>query len=89
MDVLGSSLYSAAEILKVDSTLAVITFHSLEDIITKDVFHKLKSQETITPMAITKHFQTHKTIYPTKDEVEINKPSRSAKLRSITKKYEK
>lgn len=87
-DNLKIALKQALNSLKVNSKLAVITFHSLEDKIVKDFFWNMKQIYFETPKEKTFQFKTHKTIYPSKQEIEINNPSRSAKLRVITKNYE-
>jgi 16S rRNA (cytosine1402-N4)-methyltransferase len=66
----------------------VISFHSLEDRVVKQMFWEKKSQIIETPMANIHLFHTMKTIYPTKEEVEENLASRSAKLRILIKKHE-
>ncbi len=83
--VIEESLDSAMELLKKGSIIAAITFHSLEDKTVKNFFWKYKEAIDITPMGNVHHYKTSKVIYPTKAEVEVNKASRSAKLRTLTK----
>lgn len=83
--VIADSLEQAIKLLKKNGIVAVITFHSLEDKTTKDIFWKYKEDIEITPMGNNHKYKTSKTVYPTKAEVEENKASRSAKLRTLTK----
>lgn len=85
INVIGKSLMQSSKVISIGSSIVVITFHSLEDKETKNTFFKLKELQSISEMGNIKYFKTHKTIYPTKEEIILNNPSRSAKLRSITK----
>lgn len=91
LEILESSLKDALSMLKVGGRLAVITFHSLEDRITKTVF---KEQTMIDPKVkglphVPDEFLpnyrlvTNKAIEPSTEELEINKRARSSKLRVI------
>ena len=83
--VIKKSLVQAIDLLKKQGVLAVITFHSLEDKVVKEIFWKYKSDITITQFGNEFKYKTAKNVYPTKEEVEINKASRSAKLRTLIK----
>jgi len=87
-DELGSlaqMLQDAISILKIGGKLAVITFHSIEDVQVRNVFGELiRDDSGKLPIIVEKKY-TVKTIKPSKDELEINKRSRSAKLRVLTK----
>ncbi len=83
--VIEESLSQAIELLKKKGIIAVISFHSLEDKTVKNFFWEKKEKIDITPMGNIHHFKTSKVVYPSKAEVEENKASRSAKLRTITK----
>lgn len=72
LENLKKVLPDAYDLLNINGVLAVITFHSAEDKIVKDFFKKYGGGELILP---------------DKSEIEINKRSRSAKLR-ILKKHE-
>ena len=82
--------------MKSGGRLAIITFHSLEDRLVKNVFKSysscdpsilnkigfgIKKSELIKSVSITK-----KPIVPTIDEIKNNKRSRSAKLRVIERR---
>ena len=75
LDNIHSFLPAALKALKPGGRLVCISFHSLEDGIVKDFFRQ-KAQfseiEILTP----------KVVAPSKEEIEINPASRSAKLRA-------
>lgn len=75
---LSEALPSALRILKKNGRLAVITFHSLEDRIVKENFNNFESEKMAKIL-------TKKPIEPSEDEIELNRRSRSAKLRIIEK----
>ncbi len=78
LNSLKQGLDEAFEILNSKGRLCVITFHSLEDRITKDFF-KLKIEEGSAQ-------EVGQLILPTEKEVQDNSRSRSAKLRILEKK---
>lgn len=82
------------DVLNVGGRLCIITFHSLEDRIVKDIFNRRAN-----PCSCPKEFPvcvcgkesdvikiSGKPILPTQQELEINPRARSAKLRVIEKK---
>ncbi|MFZ2324554.1 MAG: 16S rRNA (cytosine(1402)-N(4))-methyltransferase RsmH [Ignavibacteriaceae bacterium] len=86
---LKSFLINSVKVLKKGGRIVVITYHSLEDRIVKDFF-KEESIVSLSPkedpLGIIKKaaklkIVTKKPITPSKDEVDINYRSRSAKLR--------
>jgi len=79
VNTLKSGLSGSWQILKPGGRLAVISFHSGEDRIVKNFFKEKVIEENA--ILINK-----KPIIPSDDEVELNKKSRSAKLRIIEKK---
>ncbi len=86
-------LIGASKILKKDGVLAVVTFHSIEDKIVKYFFKSLAEKKSISRyMPSIKEDDTifklekKKPILPSKEEIFINPPSRSAKLRYVIKK---
>lgn len=93
LDVIEKTLLAAVEMMNKGGVLAVITFHSLEDRIVKNVFKKLQYSCTCPPefpVCICNSKQvveiiTRKPILPSENEVEMNPRSRSAKLRAARK----
>lgn len=93
LDVLKSVVSDAFESLKPGGTLAVITFHSLEDRIVKQFFNNLAKGCICPkefPICICKNhpkikFVNKKGIGPSEMEIEKNKRSKSAKLRAVIK----
>ncbi|MCU4706463.1 16S rRNA (cytosine(1402)-N(4))-methyltransferase RsmH [Mycoplasma sp. CSL7503-lung] len=83
---LETMLSDAIKLLKPNSTLSIITFHSIEDRIVKNFFKSLTISKIPSKLPImeVKEYQT-KQISPSKSEIEENRRSKSAKLRIITK----
>lgn len=87
------ALENAFGVLKPGGRMAVISFHSIEDRIVKHFFRDLgKSCVCPQDMPICKcggkpkaKILTRKPVEPTAEEIAINAPSRSAKLRVIEK----
>ncbi len=82
------SLSQAMELLSVGWKIAVITFHSVEDRLIKNIFTKYLEDtidEITGQIRIKSHYKkyTKKPIIPTDTEVEKNPRSRSAKMRVI------
>jgi len=77
LNALTDGITAAWKILKPGGRIAVITFHSLEDRIVKNLFKELATEHG---KLITK-----KPIVPERSEIIINPRSRSAKLRIIEK----
>lgn len=78
LENLKIGLLKSLKILRKNGRLAVISFHSLEDKIVKDFFKTKEREGTVIVL-------TRKPITPTKEEIEINPRSRSAKLRVAIK----
>ena len=85
-------LIKSVKILDINGLIAVVSFHSLEDKIIKYFFKSLSEQNKISryypePLKEKKVLKvgTKKPILPSKEEIAINKPSRSAKLRYAIK----
>lgn len=74
LEVLGSAVNKAVDLLERGGRLCVISFHSLEDRTIKLVFRELASAGKIDII-------TRKPLTPTTCEIKDNPPSRSAKLR--------
>lgn len=91
LEILESSMKDAASMLKVGGILSVITFHSLEDRIVKNVFKELTEVEKMVkglpniPDHYLPDFElvNNKAIVPSNEELELNNRSRSSKLRII------
>ena len=91
LNVFETALEDAMELLNVDGRIAVISFHSLEDRMAKQMFAEASKEDDayrgmpVVPEAFQPKFEviTRKPIAPTADELEENKRSRSAKLRVV------
>lgn len=91
LDILEKSMRDAASMLKVGGILSVITFHSLEDRIVKNVFKDLTEVNPVVkgmpniPLEYLPDYElvNHKAITPSDTELEENNRSRSSKLRVI------
>ncbi len=90
---LPKALSDAFACLKPGGKMGVITFHSLEDRIVKNYFRNLGKQCVCPPeVAVCRcggsecaEILTRKPVCPTEEEIKVNSPSRSAKLRVIRK----
>jgi len=91
LDVLKTSLKDSLTMLKPGGRLVVITFHSLEDRIVKNIFKdastvdhpiELPTMPTETPDFKLLH---KKVIWPSDEELKVNNRAHSAKLRAIEK----
>lgn len=89
LDVLEQSIDKMIELLKPEGRLSIITFHSLEDRIVKNIFRK-----NMNPCICPSEFPvctcgrasmgkviTRKPIIPDEKEIEFNKRAKSSKLR--------
>lgn len=91
MEALKEMLYAATEALKPGGRLVVITYHSLEDRIVKNLI-KTGNAEGVAKQDFYGNIQTpfkainNKVIVPSEEEIERNPRSRSAKLRIAEKK---
>lgn len=93
LDVIEKTIVDAFSIMNKGGVVAGITFHSLEDRIVKNIFKKL-SIDCICPVEFPVcrcdnraevKVITRKPIVPSKEEIEFNPRSRSAKLRAAMK----
>ena len=89
LNVLAKSLNYALDLIDINGRICVITFHSLEDRICKDIFRenstvkKELQNAPIIPDEFKPKFKVIDVIEPSKEEVISNNRSRSAKLRII------
>lgn len=89
LNVFEKSLKDALDLLNIGGRICVITFHSLEDKICKDVFNSVSKVDDalkhlpIIPKEYLPKYKVIKTVNPSKNELEENNRARSAKLRII------
>lgn len=97
LDVLKNTLDDMTELLNDGGRLCIITFHSLEDRIVKSAFKKYENPCECPPefpvcvcgrKPLGKVI-SRKPILPTREEMEVNTRSKSAKLRVFEKKSKK
>ena len=86
-------LINSTKILNIDGIILVVSFHSIEDKIIKYFFKSLSEDKKISRyLPEQKNFSKlfkqviKKPIIPSEKEIDINRPSRSAKLRYAIKK---
>lgn len=85
LEALEKLLSDGPELLNEKGVLAIITFHSIEDRMVKRKFGEFIKDETGKLPVLVENKWTAKTKKPSKSELEVNKRSRSAKLRVLTK----
>ena len=89
LGVFERSLKDALELIDIGGRICVITFHSLEDKICKNIFKSVSeidknlSNLPIIPEEYKPNFKIIANIKPSKEELEENSRARSAKLRVI------
>jgi len=97
LNAVSESIEQAIRLINVEGRISVITFHSLEDRIVKQLFKEYSTVEEppknlpVLPSEIQRaplKLINRKVILPTKQEIEQNKRSRSAKLRIVKKQHE-
>ena len=89
LDVLRDNLDTMIDLLDDKGRICIITFHSLEDRIVKSIFKKNENPCTCPtnfPVCVCGNKSkgkviTRKPILPSKEELEVNRRSKSAKLR--------
>ncbi|MDT2834855.1 16S rRNA (cytosine(1402)-N(4))-methyltransferase RsmH [Vagococcus carniphilus] len=93
LDVIGESLEQAIELLNHTGRISVITFHSLEDKIVKNIYKEYSQPKDLPPglPIVPVEYQpilklvNRKPIVASEEELEANNRSRSAKLRVAEK----
>lgn len=91
LEVFENSLRDALTMLNKNGRICVITFHSLEDKICKNIYAEVSKIEEalkdlpVIPEEYQKDFKVVKTFKPKEEELEQNNRSRSSKLRVIEK----
>ena len=91
LDVFSSALNQALELLKVNGRICVITFHSLEDKICKEIFKKNSEVNKVfkglpdVPYEYMPKLKLIGKYTPTNEELDDNNRSRSATLRIAEK----
>ena len=89
LEVFKKSLQDALELINVGGRICVITFHSLEDKICKEIFKSVSSIKPelkslpIIPKEFEPKYKVVKVISASSDEVNDNNRARSAKLRVL------
>ena len=95
LDVLRDSLDGMIDILNDGGRICVITFHSLEDRIVKNIFRRNENPCTCPPdfpVCVCGNISrgrviTRKPILPSEEEMERNSRSKSAKLRVFEERF--
>ena len=96
LDVLRDTMDTMVELLNPGGRLSIITFHSLEDRIVKSAYRKYENPCTCPPefpvcvcgkKPLGKSV-SRKPVLPSKEELEVNSRSKSAKLRVFEKTAE-
>lgn len=89
LNVFESSLRQALNVVSKGGKICVITFHSLEDKICKEIFKEVTSVDPalknlpVIPDEFLPKYKIVKTVNPSDSELEYNPRARSAKLRVI------
>lgn len=94
LEVLKVALEDALKMLKVGGRISIITFHSLEDRIVKDMFNKYSKVDSnlsklpFIPEEYLPKYKIIASITPSKEELEENNRARSSRLRVIERTKE-
>ncbi len=78
LEVLSNTISQLIPLLRMNGRIAIISFHSLEDRIVKNVFRDAQTSDVLPVEVLTK-----KPILPSEEEISNNSRSRSAKLRIL------
>ena len=91
LNVFTKAIRQALDLIDIGGRVCVITFHSLEDKICKNVFNEVSkvdkslSKLPIIPLEYQPKYKIIDNISPSEKELEDNNRSRSARLRVIEK----
>lgn len=91
LNVFSSAIRQALELIDIGGRVCVITFHSLEDRICKNIFNEVSKVDKslaklpIIPLEYQPRFKVVDNISPSKEELNENNRARSARLRVIEK----
>ena len=89
LEVFEIALKDALDLLEINGRICVITFHSLEDRICKQIFNEVSSipkelkKLPVIPKEYKPLYKVLANIAPSKEEIEANSRARSARLRVI------
>ncbi len=89
LDVFESSIRQALDLIKVGGRVCVITFHSLEDKICKQIFREVSEMDKnlrnlpVVPLHMQPKYKLIGNIKPSNNELDENNRARSARLRVI------
>ena len=90
LDVLKTAIRQALDLLNINGRLCIISFQSLEDKIVKNIFNEVSSIPSefknlpyVPDEYLPKYKIISKGITPTKEELDANHRSHSARLRVI------
>ncbi len=89
LEVFKNALLDSLDLLNINGRICVITFHSLEDKICKDIFRKVSvppkelNNLPIIPDEYLPKFKVINTILPSNGEINKNNRARSSRLRVI------
>ena len=92
LNVFKKALKDALDLIDINGRICVITFHSLEDKICKQIFNEVSNVPKelqslpILPEKYKPKYKVIAHIKPTKEEIEKNNRSRSATLRVIERR---
>lgn len=91
LNVFSSAIKQALDLIDIGGRVCVITFHSLEDRICKNIFNEVSKVDKslaklpIIPIEYQPKFKVIDNISPSKEELNENNRARSARLRVIEK----
>ncbi len=87
LNILKRALEEAISILEQQGRICIISYHSLEDRIAKHTFKNFAEKGHVILNGYGVKILSKKPIYPSEDEVKINRRARSAKMRVAEKVF--